>query len=120
MSKYTSEVISLPTLAIYGSMGAPLALVGYPIAIWLPAFYASHVGVSLAGVATMLLLAKLSDVITDPIIGMVSDRMRTPWGRRRPLILLGTPVLVISIWYLFVPPEGIGQWYLLALSLIHI
>ncbi len=49
----TSSPISRPTLAIYGSMGAPLALVGYPIAIWLPAFYASHVGVSLAGVATM-------------------------------------------------------------------
>jgi GPH family glycoside/pentoside/hexuronide:cation symporter len=110
----TSSPISRPTLAIYGSMGAPLALVGYPIAIWLPAFYASHVGVSLAGVATMLLLAKLSDVITDPIIGVLSDRMRTPWGRRRPLILLGTPILVVSIWYLFVPPEGVGQWYLLA------
>jgi Na+/melibiose symporter-like transporter len=114
MNKHTSEVISRPTLAIYGSMGAPLALVGYPIAIWLPAFYASHVGVSLAGVATMLLLAKLSDVVTDPLIGMISDRMRTRWGRRRPLILLGTPILVISIWYLFVPPEGVGQWYLLA------
>ncbi len=108
-----SEEISRPTLAIYGLMGAPLALVGYPIAIWLPAFYASHVGVSLAGVATMLLLAKLSDVVTDPVIGMISDRLRTPWGRRRPLILLGTPVLVASIWFLFVPPEGVGEWYLL-------
>lgn len=107
-------LIPRQTLAFYGFMGAPLALVGYPIAIWLPAFYASHVGVSLAGVATMLLLAKLSDVITDPIIGVISDRMRTPWGRRRPLILLGTPVLVVSIWFLFVPPAGVGEWYLLA------
>ena len=39
-------LIPRQTLAIYGFMGAPLALVGYPIAIWLPAFYASHVGVS--------------------------------------------------------------------------
>ncbi len=93
-------------------MGAPLALVGYPIAIWLPVFYASEIGVSLSAVATMLLLAKLTDVVTDPLVGTLSDRMRSPLGRRLPFILLGTPVLCGSIWMLFVPVGDVGAVYL--------
>ena len=105
--------LSKTTLSVYGMLGLPLALVGYPIAIWLPAFYAGEIGVSLAAVATMLLVAKLSDVATDPLVGTISDRLRTPLGRRRPLILLGVPVLCGSIWLLFVPMEGADSVYLL-------
>ena len=108
-----STSLSKTTLSMYGLMGAPLALVGYPIAIWLPVFYASEIGVSLAAVATMLLLAKLSDVVTDPLVGTLSDRARTRLGRRLPFILLGVPVLCGSIWMLFVPIVGADATYLL-------
>ena len=110
-----SQMQSLTTnvLGVYGFMALPLALVGYPVAIWLPAFYAGHVGLPLAAVATMLSLAKLTDVVTDPAVGLISDRMRTPFGRRRPLIFLGTPILAVSVWLLFVPPQGVDQYYLL-------
>ena len=100
------------TLGIYGSTGLPLALVGYPIAIWLPAFYAGEINISLAAVATMLLVAKLTDVVTDPLVGLISDRIRTPIGRRRPLMLLGVPLLTLSIWYLFVPTDDADATYL--------
>ena len=115
VNKLSQSELTLPkkTLAIYGMTGLPLALVGYPIAIWLPAFYAGEINVSLAAVATMLLVAKLTDVVTDPLIGVVSDRLQTPIGRRRPVILLGVPVLVVSIWFLFVPITGADSTYLL-------
>ena len=109
----SEPTLSKTTLSIYGMTGLPLALVGYPIAIWLPAFYAGEINISLAAVATMLLVAKLTDVVTDPLVGVVSDRLRTPIGRRRPVILLGVPVLVVSIWFLFVPVAGADATYLL-------
>ena len=54
LSQMQSRAQSLTpgVLGVYGFMALPLALVGYPVAIWLPAFYAGHVGLPLAAVAT--------------------------------------------------------------------
>jgi Na+/melibiose symporter-like transporter len=98
----------------YGSVGLPLAIIGYPIAIWLIPHYSRTLGISLAGVSTMLMVARITDVFTDPPIGELSDRMRTRFGRRKPWLFLGTPIMVIGIWMLFVPPQGVGILYLLA------
>ena len=98
---------------IHGSIGLPLAVIGYPIAIWLIPHYSGAMGVSLAAVSTMLMLARISDVFTDPLIGEMSDRYRTRFGRRKPWLALGTPIMMLGIWMLFVPPQGVGMIYLL-------
>ena len=76
-----SEILPRTTLYAHGTMGLPLAVIGYPLAIWIPAHYSGGLGISLAAVGTILMLARLTDVITDPIIGELSDRWRTPIGR---------------------------------------
>lgn len=93
-------------LAAFGAPGMPLALVGLPMAVYLPAVYAGKdgYGLSLVTVGLVLMLTKFSDVITDPIIGFISDRTRTRWGRRKPYIFIGTPVFAFGIWLLFVRP----------------
>jgi GPH family glycoside/pentoside/hexuronide:cation symporter len=98
---------------LFGTVGIPLAVIGYPIAIWLPPFYAGELGISLATVGLMLMLARFSDVITDPLIGFLSDKWRTRWGRRKPWILAGTPVMVFGAFKLFIPPDESGPLYLL-------
>ena len=65
----TSEVLSKKTLYAHGTLGMPLAVIGYPLAIWIPAHYSGGLGISLATVGTILMLARLTDVITDPMIG---------------------------------------------------
>jgi len=102
------------TVLVYGTLGLPLAVIGYPIAIWVIPHYSGALGVSLAAVGTMLMLARISDVITDPLIGMASDRLQTRFGRRKPWILAGTPIMMVGIWMLFVPAPGVGTLYLLA------
>lgn len=93
-------------LASYAAPATPLALVGLPLAVYLPAIYADAdgFGLALGLVGLMITLSRLTDVITDPIIGFISDRTRTKWGRRRPYVLLGTPIYMLGIWLLFVPP----------------
>ena len=105
--------ISLARLAAYGQMVVPLAVVGLPLAIYIPPFYGGTLGLDLALIGTLLMLARFSDVVTDPLIGRLSDLTRTRWGRRRPWILAGLPVMVISAYMLFLPPEGAGALYLL-------
>jgi len=52
----------------------PLAVIGYPLATWVPAHYSGGLGISLAAVGTILMLARPTDVVTDPIMGELSDR----------------------------------------------
>ncbi|MCF8470519.1 MAG: MFS transporter, partial [Parvibaculum sp.] len=61
----------------------------------------------------ILMAARLSDVMTDPLIGLLSDKTRTRFGRRRPRILAGAPLLAISSFMLFRPPVEVGNLYLL-------
>ena len=57
----------------YGLPGLPLAALGLPLYIYLPTFYAEQLGLGLAAVGAALLIARVSDVITDPLIGLLSD-----------------------------------------------
>jgi glycoside/pentoside/hexuronide:cation symporter, GPH family len=91
----------------------PLAALGMPIVVHLPTFYASkEVGLSLAVVGAIFGLMRMMDVLIDPLAGYLSDRWRTPFGRRRPVIALAAPVLALGIWLAFVPGGPVSVPYL--------
>ena len=94
------------TLASYGAPAAPLALAGLPMAVYLPVIYADSdgFGLSLAMVGLLIGLSRISDVVTDPLIGYLSDKWKTRWGRRKPWVLVGTPIFALGMWLLFMPP----------------
>ncbi|MEZ5596847.1 MAG: MFS transporter [Pseudomonadales bacterium] len=106
---------TLPASTIYthGSLGLPLAVIGYPLSIWIPAHYSGGLGISLATVGTILMLARFGDVITDPLMGELSDRWRTRFGRRKPWIIVGSVAMLLGVWFLFMPAPGIGIGYFL-------
>ncbi|MDP7577841.1 MAG: MFS transporter [Pseudomonadales bacterium] len=108
-----TQILSRTTIYAHGTMGLPLAVIGYPLAIWIPAHYSGGLGISLAAVGTILMLARLTDVISDPIIGEISDRWRTPFGRRKPWLFIGVPVMMIGVYNLFIPDEEVGLIYFL-------
>ncbi len=108
-----AAALSLLRLTAYGLPGLPLAALLLPLYVYLPAFYAADLGLGFAAVGLILLLARVWDVLTDPLIGTLSDRTRGRFGRRRPWMLAGGPLLLISAYFLFLPAAGAGWPYLL-------
>lgn len=91
----------------------PLAALILPVVVHLPQFYASKgVGLSLAVTGLIFSLCRIADVFIDPVMGYVSDRLTTRWGRRRPLVVVGTPVLTLGIWMVFVPGGPVSPLHL--------
>jgi GPH family glycoside/pentoside/hexuronide:cation symporter len=93
-------------MAMYGLVNLPTSIVGLPIAIYIPAFYSQNLGLSLATVGALIALSRLTDVVTDPTIGIASDRWQGRFGRRKPWMVIGMPLKVLSLWMLFVPSSS--------------
>lgn len=55
------------------------------------------------------LLALMVDAITDPMLGQLSDRFRSIWGRRHPFMLAGAITFDVATVALFSPPDGLSQ-----------
>ncbi|MEZ5559859.1 MAG: MFS transporter [Pseudomonadales bacterium] len=105
--------LSRRTIYIHGCLGLPLAVIGYPLSIWIPAHYSGGLGLSLALVGTILMLARLTDVVTDPLMGELSDRWRTRFGRRKPWMVIGTPLMMLGVYKLFMPGTDVDVLYFL-------
>lgn len=101
------------TRLVYGTVNTPLSFVGFPLVIYLAPFYAGELGIPLAAVGAALFLGRLTDVVSDLVIGVATDRVRTPIGRRRPWLLAGAAVMLLGVWQLFMPPPDVGVWRLL-------
>ena len=107
----STSTVGRNTIFAYGGLATPLAMIGYPIAIWLIPFYSEVVGIPLYIIANLLLIARFTDVITDPILGQLGDSTRTSIGRRKPWIILGVPLMMLAIYKLFIPGTEVSITY---------
>jgi GPH family glycoside/pentoside/hexuronide:cation symporter len=108
--------LSLRRLIAYGLPAFALAMPTIPAFVYLPALYAEGLGLSAAGL--VLLAARSVDVISDPLIGVVSDRYETRWGRRKPWIFIGALLAGFALVRLFQPPEDVAAAYLLIWAVV--
>lgn len=103
---------SAPTLAAFTGPCLPFAALGLPLVVHLPAYYAESVGLPLGVVGAVFMIIKLIDIPLDPILGGMMDRTRTRFGRFRPWMAAGAPLLMVASWLLFMPPAGAGAGFL--------
>ena len=105
----------LPLSAIlgYGAGNFAFSLLGLVVAVNLQFFYTDYVGLSAGLVAWALLFARLFDAFVDPLMGWLSDRTHTRFGRRRPWMLGVALPLGVAFYGLFAPPQLEGQGALL-------
>lgn len=107
------DKIQFSQLAAYGSGGIiPIAL--FNIAGILVGLMGNiSLGLSAFWLGLILIIPRLWDAISDPIIGHLSDNTRTRWGRRRPFILVGgilVAVFFVLMWWI---PKGdmVRVWF---------
>lgn len=112
------ETLQARVLLGYSAAALPLSTLAVGMFIVLPTVYAETVGIGMLQLSIIIPLTRIWDVITDPLIGWMSDRTRSRWGRRRLWVLLSWLPLSVSIYALYLPPEGAGVFYLLVWSVI--
>lgn len=72
---------------------------------YLAVFYTDTFGIAASAAAVLFLVVRLSDGVTDIIMGMIADRTNTKWGKFRPWILWSTPFLCIFMVLSFTTPD---------------
>jgi len=107
-----SRPLSRWTLFAFALPAAPISAMGLPLVVHLPPFYAGTLGLGLVTVGAIFMLARFWDVFTDPVLGILSDRYETRWGRRRHWIVLSVPIMLLSVYMIFMPPVAVSAAYL--------
>lgn len=108
----TDQALGKGKLIAYSLPSIPMAAVGLPLLVHIPPFYVSQMGLSLELVGFLFMIARFWDVFTDPVLGILSDRFESKWGRRRHWMVASVPLLMISVWMLFWPPQGVTGLYM--------
>jgi len=111
MSQKSHTALKTWQRIVYGLPYLGYSIATLPVIAFIPAFYETEHGLSLAAIGLMIALTRVTDAFTDPLIGWISDRLRTPIGRRKPVILVGLPLMCLAVWMLFVPPDDVSLSY---------
>ena len=97
--------IKFSKLAAFSSPASTLAALGLPIVIFLPPLYA-EAGLGLSLVGSIFMLTRVFDVVSDPVFGVLGDRIDTRWGRRKPALALSIPLLMYGVYHVFFPGDA--------------
>ena len=117
MSDPTNVKLSFREKAGY-SFGDASANFVFQMFIFFPtAFYVDSIGISAAAMGAMLLWVRLSDAITDPVMGVIADRTTHRWGKFRPWLVWSAIPFGLMFWAAFSVPTGFSDssklWYVI-------
>lgn len=101
--------IKLPVFIAAGwGLGTVVPSVMYNVTnFFLMPFMTDMLGIAAGTAGVIYTLSKLYDAVTDPAMGVISDKTKSRWGRQRPYLVLGALVCAASLVALFAPPESI-------------
>ena len=96
--------VGLPEKIGYGFGDMSSSMFWKIFSYYLPFFYSNIFGLSLAHAGTLVLVTKLYDAVSDPVMGLIADRTNTRWGKYRPYLLwIAIPFAVAGILAFFTP-----------------
>ncbi len=106
------------TIFFYSLPQMPVMMGFLPFAIILPPFYSGELGLDLGLYSQILLVVSLFDVLTDALIGRVSDKTRSRFGRRRIWMVIGIPMMMFGIYKLYIPTGPVDGWYFFTWAMV--
>ena len=105
--------INNKVLASCSLVALPIGAMAMPIAIYLPPLYSGSLGLGLATVGLIFTLARVWDLVTDPIMGIVIDRYGSRWEQYKHWVALAIPMVMLAIYKIFIPnPADVTAIYL--------
>lgn len=109
-ASHLKEPLALKTIILYNLASFSFNVYDTVLYAWLPYFYSPPKDsgltqfIPLAAVGTILAGGRILDAVTDTLVGYLSDRTRSRWGRRKPYIFLSTPILFLAFIMIWLPP----------------
>ena len=94
------------TQTLYGVGAISSGIKMKALSAFLLIFYNQAIGLSPTTVSLAVTLVMLVDAVSDPIVGYLSDHLRSPWGRRHPLMYAAAAPLALGFFLLWNPPTG--------------
>ena len=105
-------------LAAFAGPGLPIGAVGLPMIVYLPPYYAGHLGLDLLAVGLVFFLVRAIDLPLDPLLGHWMDRTQSRFGRYRPWLLAGGLTLAAGVWLVFMAEPGISAFAAFAFLMV--
>ena len=105
----THRPLPLRTKLAFGVGASAEAAIGIGFIAFNMMFYNNVLGLPATYCGAAVMIALMFDAISDPLIGAISDRWKSRWGRRHPFLFASAVPLGISFVAVYSPPEGLGQ-----------
>jgi len=106
MGQHTTQKIKTITCAKYGTAGLADTFLTFGITTLVMPIYNIGMGIDAKLIGFALLLPRILDALTDPLMGNISDNTRSRFGRRRPYVFLGVIFCALLFPFVWMPPAA--------------
>jgi glycoside/pentoside/hexuronide:cation symporter, GPH family len=109
------------TKVFYGSGDLSAAITTNILSVFLLFFFTNVAGLDAAAAGLILLIGKVWDAVNDPIVGILSDRTKSKWGRRLPWLIFGAIPFGLSFvaqWLIPTTDKSLLFWFYVAIAII--
>ena len=108
------SILEMKQFFLYAFPAMPLALLGLPLYVYLPTYYAQDIQLGIFEVGSVLLVARVFDMLMDPIIGYICDK----YLLRKTMMFVGMLFLLSGFYFLTHPSSNANYMWLLTFSLL--
>ena len=105
----------------YSALNLPTSAAGMPIFIFILPFYADDMGLGLSLVGIIFFFGRLTDILTDPVMGVLIDKFPSKWGKHKHWIFLSAPIFMLSTYVIFLPTieQSTGIYFFIGLFFLY-